>query len=280
LLKNRKKTGKIYQPLLGKSLVMIFEKQSTRTRLSFEIGIGQLGGSAVVIQTRDTQLGRGEPIEDASKVISRMCDMVMIRTFHQEQLKKFANNSLVPVINGLTNEHHPCQILADIFTFIEERGQIQDKLVTWIGDINNVCLSWIEAASILGFKLNISCPPEYKDSFYKIKKLDSFCKFYNDPIEACSNADLITTDVWTSMGFENELDERRKIFKEWTVDEEKMNHAADNALFMHCLPAHRGEEVSSAVIDGPNSVVWNEAENRLHVQKALMEFLLLRYEVS
>jgi len=280
LLKSRQKTGKIYHPLAGKSLVMIFEKQSTRTRLSFEIGFQQLGGSAVVIQSRDTQLGRGEPLEDASKVISRMCDLVMIRTFHQKDLNKFATNSNVPVINGLTNEHHPCQILADIFTFIEERGQIENKLISWIGDINNVCFSWIEAARILGFRINVSCPPDYKENINKIKKLGAYCKFYDNPTEACCDADLITTDVWTSMGFENETEIRRKKFEKWRVDEEKMNQASNDVLFMHCLPAHRGEEVSSDVIDGPNSVVWNEAENRLHVQKALMEFLLLKYEVS
>jgi ornithine carbamoyltransferase len=265
--KSRKKNTS----LIDRTLVMIFEKQSTRTRLSFEAGIGQMGGSAIYLNTRDTQLGRGERIEDAAKVISRMCDLVMIRTFEQETIEKFAVNSKVPVINGLTNLYHPCQILADIFTFFEYRKSIEGKKITWIGDKNNVCNVWIEAASILNFNLTISCPPEY----FGDCELNENVSYVEDPSEACSNADLITTDVWTSMGYEKENKQRLNTFQNWRVTQEKMSLASNDVLFMHCLPAHRGEEVESIVIDGPQSVVWDEAENRLHTQKALMEFLLL-----
>jgi ornithine carbamoyltransferase len=250
---------------------MIFEKQSTRTRLSFEAGIGQMGGRAIYLNTRDTQLGRGETIEDAAKVISRMCDLVMIRTFDQETIEKFADNSKVSVINGLTNQYHPCQILADIFTYIEYRKSIENKNVTWLGDKNNVCNSWIEAASLLNFNLNISCPRKY----FSDHQLTKNVSYVEDPLKACADADLITTDVWTSMGYEEEKAERTNTFQNWKVTKEKMSSASRNALFMHCLPAHRGEEVESEVIDGSQSVVWDEAENRLHTQKALMEFLLL-----
>lgn len=252
-------------------LVMIFEKQSTRTRLSFESGMRQMGGSAIYLNTRDTQLGRGETIEDSAKVISRMCDLVMIRTFEQENIKKFADNSKVPIINGLTNQYHPCQILADIFTFTEYRNSIEGKKIAWIGDVNNVCNVWMEAAELLNFNLCISCPPKY----FADHKLNDNVNYFEDPSEACANAHLITTDVWTSMGYEQENEQRLDAFQDWKVTQKKMSLASNDALFMHCLPAHRGEEVESEVIDGSQSVVWDEAENRLHTQKALMEFLLL-----
>lgn len=265
-----------YWPLQDRTLVMIFEKASTRTRLSFEAGMQQLGGSAIYLNTRDSQLGRGEPVEDAAQVISRMSDLVMIRTFEQSIIERFAANSRVPVINGLTNEYHPCQILADIFTFIEHRGSIQGKTVAWIGDSNNVCNTWLQAAEVLDFNVHVSTPPEYEVEAERanLYGTDHFEEF-RDPMEAARDADLVTTDVWTSMGFEAENDERRKDFADWQVDADMMKVAKHNALFMHCLPAHRGEEVSAEVIDGPHSVVWDEAENRLHVQKALMEYLLL-----
>jgi ornithine carbamoyltransferase len=263
-------------PLLDRTLVMIFEKASTRTRLSFEAGMHQLGGAAIYLNTRDTQLGRGEPVEDAAQVISRMCDLVMIRTFEQTIVERFASNSRVPVINGLTNEYHPCQILADIFTFIEHRGSIRGKTVAWIGDSNNVCNTWLQAAEVLDFQVRVSTPPGYEVEPERagLHSQGHFEQFV-DPMQAAKGADLVTTDVWTSMGFEAENEARAKAFADWMVDEDMMQEANPKALFMHCLPAHRGEEVSAGVIDGPQSVVWDEAENRLHAQKALMEFLLL-----
>jgi ornithine carbamoyltransferase len=265
-----------YWPLTDRTLVMIFEKASTRTRLSFEAGIQQLGGTAIYLNTNDSQLGRGEPVEDAAQVISRMSDIVMIRTFEQEIIERFAANSRVPVINGLTNEYHPCQILADILTFIERHGSIQGKTVAWIGDSNNVCNTWLQAAEVLDFNVHVSTPPGYeveqeRAGLYGHAHYEEFA----DPMEAAHGADLVTTDVWTSMGFEAENEERMRDFADWQVDGDMMKVAAKDALFMHCLPAHRGEEVASEVIDGPQSVVWDEAENRLHVQKALMEYLLL-----
>lgn len=275
-IKAQFKSYKKYWPLEDRTLVMIFEKASTRTRLSFEAGMHQLGGAAIYLNTRDSQLGRGEPVEDAAQVISRMSDMVMIRTYEQSIIERFAANSRVPVINGLTNEYHPCQILADIFTFIEHRGPIQGKTVAWIGDSNNMCNTWLQAAEVLGFNMHVSTPPEYEvePERANLYGTDHFEEF-KDPMDAAKGADLLTTDVWTSMGFEAENEERRKDFADWQVDADMMKVAKKDALFMHCLPAHRGEEVSAEVIDGSNSVVWDEAENRLHVQKALMEYLLL-----
>ena len=236
----------------------------------------QLGGSAIYLNTRDSQLGRGEPVEDAAQVISRMSDIVMIRTFEQEIIERFAANSRVPVINGLTNEYHPCQILADIYTFIEHRGSIQDKTVAWVGDANNMCNTWLQAAEVLGFKVHVSTPPGYEINADLVGKIDpARFKVFADPMDACRGADLVTTDVWTSMGFEAENEERIKAFADWCVDGDMMRVASKDVLFMHCLPAHRGEEVTAEVIDGAQSVVWDEAENRLHVQKALMEYLLL-----
>ena len=255
---------------------MIFEKQSTRTRLSFEAGMQQLGGAAVYLNTRDSQLGRGEPVEDAAQVISRMSDLVMIRTFEQDIIERFAANSRVPVINGLTNEYHPCQILADLFTYDDHRGDIRGKTVAWIGDSNNVCNTWLQAAEVLDFHVHVSTPPGYEVEPERAGLLGTgHYRQFADPMEAAHGADLVTTDVWTSMGFEAENETRRRDFQDWQVDAEMMRVAKPDALFMHCLPAHRGEEVSTEVIDGSQSVVWEEAENRLHTQKALMEFLML-----
>ncbi|NJD34722.1 MAG: ornithine carbamoyltransferase [Betaproteobacteria bacterium] len=276
IIKARFKAYQRYWPLQDRTLVMIFEKASTRTRLSFEAGMHQLGGAAIYLNTRDSQLGRGEPVEDAAEVISRMSDIVMIRTFEQDIIERFAGHSRVPVINGLTNEYHPCQILADIYTFIEHRGAIQGKTVAWIGDSNNVCNTWLQAAEIFDFKVRVSTPPGYEVEAERagLHGTGHFEQFA-DPMDAARGADLVTTDVWTSMGFEAENEERLRDFADWQVDAEMMHAARPGAVFMHCLPAHRGEEVAADVIDGPQSVVWDEAENRLHAQKALMEFLLL-----
>jgi ornithine carbamoyltransferase len=265
-----------YWPLVDRTLAMIFEKQSTRTRLSFEAGMHQLGGAAIFLSTRDSQLGRGEPVEDAAQVISRMCDIVMIRTFEQAIVERFARHSRVPVINGLTDEFHPCQILADVYTFIEHRGPIQGKTVAWIGDSNNVCATWLQAAEALDFNVHVSTPPGYEVKPERAGLVTrNHYRQFADPMEAARGADLVTTDVWTSMGFEEEAAERRRAFADWQVSPAIMRLAKPDALFMHCLPAHRGEEVAAEVIDGPQSVVWDEAENRLHTQKALMEYLLL-----
>jgi ornithine carbamoyltransferase len=275
-IKARFKAYQRYWPLQDRTLVMIFEKASTRTRLSFEAGMHQLGGSAIYLNTRDSQLGRGEPVEDAAEVISRMSDMVVIRTFEQEIIDRCAKHSRVPVINGLTNEYHPCQILADIFTFIEQRGPIHGRTVAWIGDSNNVCNTWLQAAEIFGFNVHVSTPPGYEVEVERagLYGTDHFEQFA-DPMDAARAADLVTTDVWTSMGFEAENEERLRDFADWQVDADMMRVARHDAVFMHCLPAHRGEEVTAEVIDGAQSAVWDEAENRLHTQKALMEFLLL-----
>jgi ornithine carbamoyltransferase len=278
-IKQKFKTFVRHQPLVDRTLAMIFEKASTRTRVSFEAGMYQLGGSVVHLTTGDSQLGRSEPIEDSAKVISRMTDIVMIRTFEQAKLERFAAHSRVPVINGLTNEFHPCQILADIFTYIEHRGPIAGKTVAWVGDGNNMANTWLQAAAQLGFHLRVSTPSGYEVNEVTAAAPSSMgagsYKTYKDPMEACAGADLVTTDVWTSMGYEAENEVRRKAFAAWCVDRKMMAAAAPDALFMHCLPAHRGEEVEAEVIDGPQSVVWDEAENRMHVQKALMEYLLL-----
>jgi ornithine carbamoyltransferase len=276
IIKRRFKAYEEYRPLQDRSLAMIFEKSSTRTRLSFEAGMHQLGGTAIYLNTRDTQLGRGEPVEDAAQVISRMVDIVMIRTFEQEIIERFAAHSRVPVINGLTNEYHPCQVLADIFTFIEHRGDISGKTVAWVGDSNNMCNTWLQAAEALGFNVHVSTPPGYevepeRAGLYGTDHVES----YADPMDACKGVDLVTTDVWTSMGYEAENEERVKAFADWQVDADMMKVAGPGALFMHCLPAHRGEEVTAEVIDGKHSVVWDEAENRLHTQKALIEYLLM-----
>jgi ornithine carbamoyltransferase len=274
-IKERFKRYELYQPLRDRTLAMVFEKASTRTRVSFEAGMNQLGGIAINLNRGDTQLGRGEPIEDVARVISRMVDVVMIRTFAQTIIERFAAHSRVPVINGLTNEYHPCQLLADIYTYVEHRGSIQGKTVAWIGDSNNVCNTWLQAAHLFDFNVHVSTPPGYEVEPERAGILDtSRLQSFADPMQACRGADLVTTDVWTSMGFEAENAERQRDFAQWEVDEEMMAQANPDALFMHCLPVHRGEEVSAAVIDGPQSVVWDEAENRLHAQKALLEYLV------
>ncbi|MCB1949053.1 ornithine carbamoyltransferase [Nitrosomonas sp.] len=265
-----------YWPLVDRTLAMIFDKNSTRTRLSFEAGMNQLGGTSIYLSTRDTQLGRGEPVEDSARVISRMVDLIMIRTYEHDILQRFAQHSRVPVINGLTDDYHPCQIMGDIFTYIEQRGDIAGKTVAWIGDVNNMCNSWLQAAEVFDFKVHVSAPPGYNVDPGQIglvgtANFEAFCS----PHEAVKNVDLVTTDVWISMGFEAEAEQRKVDFADFCVDAEMMALADRNAVFMHCLPAHRGEEVAADVIDGPQSVVWEEAENRLHTQKALMEYLLL-----
>jgi ornithine carbamoyltransferase len=286
LIKTRFKNYEKYQPLADRTLAMIFEKASTRTRVSFEAGMYQMGGSVVHLTTGDSQLGRSEPIEDSARVISRMVDIVMIRTFGQDKLRRFAAHSRVPVINGLTNEFHPCQILADLFTYLEHRGSVgptgidlgalKGKVVAWVGDGNNMANTWLQAAEILGFKVHVSTPNGYEVDPKLAGIEDTGCyQVFADPLEACRGAHLVTTDVWTSMGYEAENEARRAAFADWCVDAEMMAVAQPDALFMHCLPAHRGEEVTAEVIDGPQSVVWDEAENRMHVQKALMEYLLL-----
>ena len=265
-----------YQPLKDRTLAMVFEKQSTRTRVSFEAGMSQMGGNSIHLTTGDTQLGRGEPIEDVARVISRMVDVVMIRTFEQSIIERFAANSRVPVINGLTNEYHPCQILADIYTYIEFRGSLTGKTVAWIGDANNMCYTWLQAAKIFDFKLHVAAPPGYELRPDLQLSCDSrYLACFSDPLLAARDVDLLTTDVWTSMGFEKETHARQKAFAGFQVDVNMMTQAKPDALFMHCLPAHRGEEVSAEVLEGPQSVVWDEAENRMHVQKALLEYLLL-----
>ncbi|MBL0149766.1 MAG: ornithine carbamoyltransferase [Ideonella sp.] len=275
-IKQRFKNYERYQPLVDRTLAMIFEKASTRTRVSFEAGMYQMGGSVVHLTSGDSQFGRDEPIEDAARVISRMVDLVMIRTYEHAKIERFAAHSRVPVINGLTNEYHPCQILADLYTYIEQRGSIAGKVVAWVGDGNNMANTWLQAADILGFTLHVSTPGGYEINMDLVGVSNPAClKTFKSPFAACEGAHLVTTDVWTSMGFEAENAVRKKAFADWCVDTQMMQLAQDDALFMHCLPAHRGEEVAADVIDGPQSVVWDEAENRLHVQKALMEYLLL-----
>jgi len=274
-IKERFKRYELYQPLRDRTLAMVFEKASTRTRVSFEAGMNQLGGIAINLNRGDTQLSRGEPIEDVARVISRMVDVVMIRTFEQSIIERFAEHSRVPVINGLTNEYHPCQILADIYTYVEHRGGIAGRTVAWIGDSNNVCYTWLQAAAILDFRVHVATPKGYEIDPSRVDGgTSAHCATFADPMEACRGADLVTTDVWTSMGFEAENALRLRDFAQMKVGADMMRMAAPDALFMHCLPAHRGEEVDADVIDGPQSVVWDEAENRLHAQKALLEYLV------
>lgn len=276
-IKRKLKAGKPTRSLEGKTLGMIFDKASTRTRVSFETGMFQLGGHALFLHSGTTQLGRGEPIEDSARVLSSMVDCVMIRTFGHEIVQRFAEYSAVPVINGLTDLTHPCQILADVFTFEEHRGSIEDKTVAWIGDGNNMAHSWINGAVSFGYRLNIASPEGYMPDeklLAAARALGAEVTLTDDPAEAADGADLITTDVWASMGQEEEQAEREKAFAGFQVDERIMSYGDAEALFMHCLPAHRGEEVAAAVIDGPQSVVWAEAENRLHAQKGLLDFLL------
>ena len=272
-LKKMHRAGEIYQPLKNKVLAMIFEKSSTRTRVSFESAMVQFGGGSIFLSPDDTQLGRGEPIEDSARVISSMVDAVMIRTFEHSKVETFARYSSVPVINALTDDYHPCQLLADMQTYHETRGSIKGKTVAWIGDGNNMCHSYINAAQQFGFTLNIATPQGYEPKAEIVNAVDAQINLFNDPVKAARQADLVVTDVWASMGQEEEQRKRESAFAAFQVDSNLMQHAAEDALFMHCLPAHRGEEVTAEVIDGPQSVVWDEAENRLHAQKALLEFL-------
>jgi ornithine carbamoyltransferase len=267
--------GEVYAPLAHKVLGMVFEKASTRTRISFEAGMAQLGGSSIFLSPRDTQLGRGEPIEDTARVLSSMVDIIMVRTFAHAKLKSLADYSAVPVINALTDYSHPCQLLADVQTYFEHRGDIQGKTVVWIGDGNNMCNSYIDAAQQFDFRLRIAVPEGYEPDAALLRTCADRVEVIRDPLLAANDADLLATDVWASMGQETERKQREQAFAGYQVNARVMAQAKTDAIFLHCLPAHRGEEVSAEVIDGPQSRVWDEAENRLHVQKALIELLLL-----
>ncbi len=260
----------------GRVLAMVFEKSSTRTRVSFEAGMAKLGGHAIFLSPRDTHLGRGEPVEDTARIVSRMADAIVVRTFEHERIEKFAANSLVPVINALTDYQHPCQLLADIQTFLEHRGDIAGRTVLWVGDGNNMCNSFIEAAERFDFTLRVAGPPGYEPDEELIAGSGARVELFHDAVVAAADVDLIVTDVWTSMGQEQEQARRLADFSGFQVDARLVSAAAPDVLVMHCLPAHRGEEISAQVLEGPNSVVWDEAENRLHAQIALLEFLLAR----
>jgi len=277
-LKAMLKDGIIYQPLAGRTLGMIFDKSSTRTRLSFEAGMYQLGGLAIYLNSRDTQLGRGETIADTARIISRYLDAVMIRTFAQESVEEFARHADIPVINGLTDLMHPCQIVSDLFTIVEKKGTYEGLKIVYVGDGNNVANSWIDAAAKLPFKLALACPKGYDPDARILergkKKAPRGVSLHRDPVQAVKNADVVYTDVWASMGQEAEQEARAKVFEGYQVNRKLMQHAKPDAIVMHCLPAHRGEEISAEVLDGPRSVVWDQAENRLHVQKAILEILM------
>ena len=273
-LKQMQRAGERHTPLEGKVLALVFEKSSTRTRVSFEAGMAQLGGSSMFLSPRDTQLGRGEPVEDTARVLSRMVDALMIRTFDHATLETFARYSRVPVINGLTDLCHPCQLLADMQTYFEHRGDIRGRTVTWVGDGNNMCNSYIGAARQFGFELRIACPEGYEPDPGMLDCAPGRCQLVRDPVAAVQGADLVVTDTWISMGQEEEKARREKAFAGYMVDSALMRHANADAVFLHCLPAYRGKEVSAEVLDAPDSLVWDEAENRLHAQKALLEFLL------
>lgn len=275
-LKRRHAAGERDTPLAGRVLGMIFEKASTRTRVSFETGMAQLGGHAIFLSPGDTQLGRGETIEDTARVLSRMVDAVMIRNHSQTMLERFAAYSRVPVISGLTNRFHPCQLLADMQTFTEWRGDIAGARVAWVGDGNNMCASYINAARIFGFELRIAAPEGYGPDADVLRQAGNAARRVATPAEAVRDADLVVTDTWTSMGDEQQEKERLAAFAGYQVNAELMAQAAGDALFMHCLPAHRGEEVTDDILDGPQSAAWDEAENRLHAQKALLEYLIAR----
>ncbi|MBE9397409.1 ornithine carbamoyltransferase [Pontibacterium sp. N1Y112] len=274
-LKRILRDGEVYEPLKNRVMSMIFEKSSTRTRVSFEAGMAQFGGHAMFLSSRDTQLGRGEPISDSARVISSMVDVVMIRTHGHEIVEEFAENSSVPVINALTNEYHPCQLLADMQTYREHRGSIQGKTVTWVGDGNNMCNSYINAARQFDFHLNIACPEGFEPMAELLEENKDRISIFRTLEEAMKDSHLVVTDVWASMGQEEEQKEREEAFAGYQVTTELMDLADKDAIFMHCLPAHRGEEVSAEMMDDPRSVVFDEAENRLHAQKALLEFLLV-----
>lgn len=273
-LKKEHKSGLINETLKNKTLAMIFDKSSTRTRVSFEAGMTQLGGQSLFLSEKDIQLGRGEPITDSAIVISSMVDAIMLRLSSHEDIVEFSKHSSKPVINALSDESHPCQILADLMTYQEHRGSIKGKKIAWVGDGCNVCQTYMQAAAIFDFELSIATPSGYEPSDTFIEKYKKNISFFENPKDACRDADIIVTDVWTSMGQELEIKQREKAFKGFQVDQKLMGQAKDNALFMHCLPAYRGKEVSAEVIDGKQSVVWSEAENRLHVQKSLLLYLI------
>ncbi|MDC3361103.1 ornithine carbamoyltransferase [Candidatus Thioglobus sp.] len=274
LLKKEHKSGLINETLKNKTLAMIFDKSSTRTRVSFEAGMTQLGGQSLFLSEKDIQLGRGEPITDSAIVISSMVDAIMLRMSSHEDIVEFSKHSSKPVINALSDESHPCQILADLMTYQEHKGSIKGKKIAWIGDGCNVCQTYMQAAAIFDFDLSIATPPGYGPSGYFIKKYKTNISYFTNPNDACRGADIIVTDVWTSMGQELEIKQREAAFKGFQVDQKLMGQAKDDAIFMHCLPAYRGKEVSAEVIDGEQSVVWSEAENRLHVQKSLLLYLI------
>jgi len=272
---NLKAQGPVYTPLANRTLAMIFEKSSTRTRVSFETGMAQFGGHALFLSPRDTQLGRGEPIEDTARVLSEMVDAVMIRTFSHAGLETYASASSVPVINALSDDYHPCQLLADVMTWTELRGSVKGRTAVLIGDVNNMCHSWINAARQYGFHLRICCPEGYEPRADIMAAAGDQVTLLHDPQEAVKQADLITTDVWASMGQEEEQAKREADFAGFQVTEAMLDQANQYVLFLHCLPAHRGEEISHTLLEDPRAVVWQEAGNRLHAQKALIEFLLL-----
>ncbi|WP_430736945.1 ornithine carbamoyltransferase [Psychrobacter sp. VH5] len=273
-LRKMQHAGEVYQPFVGRTLGMIFEKSSTRTRISFETGMGQFGGSAIFLSPNDTQLGRGEPLEDSARVISSMVDIIMIRTFGHEKVETFAEYSSVPIINALTDDFHPCQLLADMQTFYEHRGSIENKTVTWVGDGNNMCASYMQAASQFGFELRVAAPYGFEPDPKLMERFSHCVNLVEDVQDAAKDSHLIVTDVWASMGQESEQNTRARRFAPYQVTPSLLDKADPDVVFMHCLPAHRGEEISHDMLDDPRSVVWDEAENRLHAQKALMEFLL------
>ena len=273
-LRKMQHAGEIYQPFVGRTLGMIFEKSSTRTRISFETGMGQFGGSAIFLSPNDTQLGRGEPLEDSARVISSMVDIIMIRTFEHQKVETFAQYSSVPIINALTDDFHPCQLLADMQTFYEHRGSIENKTVTWVGDGNNMCASFMQAASQFGFELRVAAPYGFEPDPILMERFSHCVSLVDNVQDAAKDSHLIVTDVWASMGQESEQNTRARRFASYQVTPSLLDKADPEVVFMHCLPAHRGEEISHDMLDDPRSVVWDEAENRLHAQKALMEFLL------
>ena len=273
-LKTLQRSGVAHDSLKGKVMAMIFAKSSTRTRVSFEAGMTQLGGSAMFLSSADTQMGRGEPISDTARVISSMVDIVMIRTFAHADVELFAEHSSVPVINALTDDYHPCQLLADMQTWMEHRGDVQGKTVCWLGDGNNMCQSYINAAKILGFHLKIACPEGFEPSAELLDQAQGYASIENDPKRASEGAHLLVTDVWASMGQEEEARMREQALSAYQLNQGLLDLADPEALYLHCLPAHRGEEITAELMDNPNTVIWDEAENRLHAQKALIEFLL------
>jgi ornithine carbamoyltransferase len=273
-LKHRLRRRQVDRPFEGRTLALVFEKSSTRTRVSFEAAMVQFGGATLFLSPRDTQLGRGEPIEDTARVLSRMVDAIAIRTFEHEKLERFAAHATVPVINALTDRFHPCQLLADVQTFVEHRGPIRGRTVAWIGDGNNMCHSYIHAARQFDFRLRVACPPGYEPDPVVVAAGEGRVELLESPEAAVAGAHLVATDVWASMGQEEEQQERLRRFAAYQVNSELLAGAAADALFLHCLPAHRGEEVTEEVLIGPRSAVWDEAENRLHAQKALLEFLV------